>query len=251
MGTAPITKASHSSLPLNSHTMSTPRVLLLGGHGKVSMLLTPLVLARSWHVTSVVRNPEHRHEILALAKQQDDRDRLEVLVSSLEDVKTAADAKKVIDQAKPDYIVWLAGAGGKGGAARTFAIDRDAAKAYIEAGVSEPRVKKFLLVSYIASRRGRPSWWTDEDWSAAQKVNTEVLKNYFEAKVEADEFLVAHAEKRRRGGDESFQYIDLRPDSLTDDSASGNVIRADVADVAARLLERDDTRGYYDFINGD
>ena len=35
-----------------------------------------------------------------------------------------------------------AGAGGKGGAERTFAVDRDAAKAFIEAGVSNPSVTK-------------------------------------------------------------------------------------------------------------
>lgn len=121
------------------------------------------------------------------------------------------------------------------------------------------------MVSYIASRRNRPSWWTDGDWESAQKVNTEVLKNYFEAKVEADEFLVAQAEKRRRrGGDNTtpFQYIDLRPGSLTDDPmtgrvllgktpASGKVTREDVAQVAVRLLERGDTNGYYDLLNGE
>ena len=48
--------------------MATARVLLLGGHGKVSMHLTPLLLAKSWNVTSVVRNAEHEKEILELGK---------------------------------------------------------------------------------------------------------------------------------------------------------------------------------------
>lgn len=44
----------------------------------------------------------------------------------------------------------MVGAGGKGGAARTKAIDEVAAKAYISASLATPSVKKFLLVSYIA-----------------------------------------------------------------------------------------------------
>lgn len=85
----------------------SPHVLLLGGHGKVAMLLTPLLLARNWNVTSVVRNPEHEPEILNLGKGQ--KGKVEVLLSSLEEVKQPADAKKILDTVKPDYVVWSAG----------------------------------------------------------------------------------------------------------------------------------------------
>ena len=89
---------------------SSPRVLLLGGHGKVSMLMTPLLLARSWHVTSVIRNPDQKSEILDLAKKHGyPTENLEVLIESLEDVKTEKDAQAVLDQVKPDYVVWSAG----------------------------------------------------------------------------------------------------------------------------------------------
>lgn len=44
------------------------------------------------------------------------------------------------------------GAGGKGGPARTKAIDMVAAKCYISAALASPNVKKFLMVSYIAVR---------------------------------------------------------------------------------------------------
>jgi hypothetical protein len=60
------------------------------------------------------------------------------------------------------------------------------------------------MVSYIASRKNRPPWWSDEDWQAAQRVNTEVLPHYFKAKVEADEHLAALAKKRRDSGDIKF-----------------------------------------------
>lgn len=87
--------------------MSVPRVLLLGGHGKVALHLTPLLLAKSWDVTSVIRDPKQQDDILELGKDQ--KGRIDVLVESLEDVKSDADAKRVLDKVKPDYVVWSAG----------------------------------------------------------------------------------------------------------------------------------------------
>jgi nucleoside-diphosphate-sugar epimerase len=87
--------------------MSVPRVLLLGGHGKVALHLTPLLLAKSWDVTSVIRDPKQQDDILELGKGQ--KGRIDVLVESLEDVKSDADAKRVLDKVKPDYVVWSAG----------------------------------------------------------------------------------------------------------------------------------------------
>jgi nucleoside-diphosphate-sugar epimerase len=108
--------------------MSTPiRILLLGGHGRVSLHLTPLLLQKSYEVVSVVRNADHRDEILALGKGKPGK--VEVLVNSLDDVKTESDAKRVLDQVKPKWVVWSAGAGGKGGPERTNAVDAVAAKA--------------------------------------------------------------------------------------------------------------------------
>jgi hypothetical protein len=195
----------------------------------------------------------------------------------------------------------VTGAGGKGGKSRTKAIDEVAAKAYISASLAAPSVKKFLLVSYIAvclcssqakqiradfhqSRKGYPPWWSDEDKKAADKVNNEILPDYYKAKVEADEHLEALTKKRLDGGDKDFQAINLRPGTLTDDPATGKVIlgktssrgskcalsdapfadkqvwyiltvilgvsREDVARVAAALLERNDTRGWIDLLEG-
>jgi nucleoside-diphosphate-sugar epimerase len=87
--------------------MSTPRVLLIGGHGKVSLHLTPLLLAKSWNVTTIIRDPKQQDEILALGKDQ--KGQVDVLVESLEDVKSNADAQKILDRVKPDYVVWSAG----------------------------------------------------------------------------------------------------------------------------------------------
>ena len=85
----------------------SPRILLIGGHGKISLFMTPMLLARSWSVTSLFRNSSQKEEILSLGKDQPGK--LEVLVRSLEDVKSTEQAKAILDEAKPDWIVWSAG----------------------------------------------------------------------------------------------------------------------------------------------
>lgn len=88
---------------------SIPRVLVLGGHGKVALFLQPLLLAKQWHVTSVVRNPDHEAEILALGK--DKPGKIEVLLDSLDDVQEPSQAQRVLDKVRPDIVVWSAGKG--------------------------------------------------------------------------------------------------------------------------------------------
>ncbi|KAI9838088.1 MAG: hypothetical protein M1819_006243 [Sarea resinae] len=240
--------------------MASPRVLLLGGHGKVSLLMTPLFLSRSWNVTSVVRNADHRAEIEATGTGHPGK--VSVLVRSLDDVKSDSDAQSVLDEVKPDYVVWSAGAGGKGGAARTYAIDKDACIHFIRTSLATPSIKKFLLVSYLGSRRNRPGWWNDAGWASTQKTNREILPHYYAAKLASDEVLTALAHKRAEKGDKEFQSILLRPGALSDEAptgkvalgktdARGSVSRGDVAAVAARLLERPDTRGWFDLLEGE
>ena len=85
-------------------------VLLIGGHGRVSQLLTPLLLKRSWRVTSLIRSSRQAHTIERLA--HDLPGSLNVLVASLDKVRDEASAKAIIDEVNPDYIVFSAGAGG-------------------------------------------------------------------------------------------------------------------------------------------
>ncbi|KAF2759141.1 NAD dependent epimerase/dehydratase [Pseudovirgaria hyperparasitica] len=237
--------------------MTSQRVLLLGGHGAIAQLMTPLFLRRSWSVTSVIRSADQIPTIRALGNGQPGT--IDVLIESLDDVKTQAAAQSVIDKVQPNYIVWAAGAGGKGGAERTFAVDRDAATHYIRAAAASPGVSKFLMISYIGSRRGRAAWWSDESYKAVQEVNDGALANYHVAKLAADEVLVAAAKER---GSE-FAGICLRPGTLKEGSATGKILlgktpgrgevrRSDVAEVAVRLLEQDGvgTR-WLDLVAGD
>jgi len=247
-----------------------PHILLLGAHGKIAQLLTPLLLAKSWSVTALIRAQEQVATIEKLGTGKPGK--LNVLVESLEEVKSEADAKGVIEKAgkseQVDWVVWSAGAGGRGGPTRTLAIDRDAAIAFTRASIANPAITKFMTVSYIGSRRSRPAWWTDEDWESSQNVNKNILPTYYEAKVAADEALTAgtkirYDEEAKKGVEESkrFQGISLRPGTLTDEPAGkvsigavpsrGKTSRASVAEVAAKLLEVEGARGWFDLLDGE
>ena len=160
------------------------------------------------------------------------------------------------------------GAGGKGGTEMTFAVDRDAAIYFTKASIHTPSVRKFLTISYLSSRRGRPSWWSDEDFQAAQKVNYEILPSYYKAKVAADEVLTIESQERRREEasksiptNEQFSGISLRPGTLTDAAAGrvkvgklgvgGKTSRATVAEAVVAALEANGANGWIDVIDGD
>ncbi|KAB5584943.1 hypothetical protein GE09DRAFT_9705 [Coniochaeta sp. 2T2.1] len=237
--------------------MTSHHVLLLGGNGKVAQYLTPLLLKRSWKVTSIIRSQDQVQSLKKLGDNQPGK--LDVLVRSLEEVKSDSQAKSLIDEVKPDYIVWSAGAGGKGGPKRTFAIDRDAAIHFINAAVSTPSVTKFLMVSYIMSRKEKPSWWSDESWNATLDTNQNVLPTYYKAKIAADEAL--HTAAKKRGSD--FAGINLRPGTLTMEpagkvelgktkKAKGNVSRESVAKVADLLLAAEGLKtSWIDLLDGE
>ena len=86
-------------------------VLLLGGHGKIAQLLTPLLLSRGWDVTSVIRTPEQVTTIegLAAGALGEEKGKLNVLVRSLEEVKSEGEARAVVEEAGADFVVWSAG----------------------------------------------------------------------------------------------------------------------------------------------
>ena len=234
-----------------------PRVLLIGGHGKISQMLTPLILSCSWQLTSLIRDPTQKPTITDLAK--DHPGKLDVLISSIEDVKSQSQAQSIISSTNPSYIVFSAGAGGKGGASRTLAIDRDSCIAFIRAAVATPSVRKFIVVSYVGSRQARAPWWSEEEWAASQEANNGVLKTYYSAKLAADECLIALSKQRGKG----FAGISLRPGSLTDEGgegqvalgktgARGKVRRGDVARVAMALLEHEEVGScWLDLLEGE
>ena len=157
----------------------------------------------------------------------------------------------------------LTGAGGKGGAASTFAIDQDAAKHFLTASFAAPSVSKFLMISWIGSRQKQPTWMPDDAWAGIVRGKTEILPTYSQAKLEADEYMTALAAQRKKDPSWPFQAINLRPGTLTDGPATrkvelgktakgrGTVSREDVAITADQLLARADVEGWIDLVNGE
>lgn len=189
------------------------RILIIGGHGKVALLLAPLLVARGDEVAGVIRNAEHSADVSATGATPVVADVEALSVAELAALVTGSDA-----------VVWSAGAGG-GSPARTYAVDRDAAVRSMDAA-SSAGVPRYVMVSYFgaSSDHGVPA---DDPFFA-----------YAEAKAAADDHL--------RASDLSWTV--LGPSALTLDPAtgridrgaaeSGSVSRADVAAViAATLIE--------------
>ena len=193
-------------------------ILIIGGHGKVALLLAPLLVERGDEVTSVIRNPDHRADV--------ERTGASPLVADIESLDTEQLAALF---AGHDAIVWSAGAGG-GAPERTYAVDRDAAIRSMDAAAIAG-VDRYVMVSYFGAStdHGVPE---DNSFFA-----------YAEAKAAADERL------RTTG----LSWTILGPSTLTLDpptglidttaKESGSVSRADVAAVIAEVLHRDDTIG--------
>jgi uncharacterized protein YbjT (DUF2867 family) len=196
------------------------QVLVLGGHGKVALLLAPLLAARGDQVTSVIRNPEHSDDVAAAGARP--------LVL---DVEKADEATLREALAGYDAVVWSAGAGG-GSAERTYAVDRDAAIRTMDAAAAAG-VRRFVMVSWIGS--------TPEHGVSPNSS----FYAYADAKLAADEHLRATA----------LDWTILGPGTLTLGPPTGaitltpegnaEVSRADVAAVIAASLVDDRTVGRF------
>ncbi len=110
------------------------RILIIGGHGKVALLLAPLLIARGDEVTSVIRNPGHAADVAATGSTP--------VVADIEGLDVAGLTTLFTGHAA---IVWSAGAGG-GSPARTYAVDRDAAIRSMDAA-ADAGVDRYVMVS--------------------------------------------------------------------------------------------------------
>ncbi|UFU05649.1 SDR family oxidoreductase [Ruania halotolerans] len=193
------------------------RIAIIGGHGKIALLLSPLLTGRGDEVTSVIRNPAHTADVEATGAS--------AVVADVENLSATQIAEVI---AGHDAIVWSAGAGG-GDPDRTYAVDRDAAIRTMDAAQLSG-ILRFVMVSYLGAG---PDHGVPEDSS---------FYPYAEAKAAADEHLRESA----------LDWTILQPSRLTDgpgtgaiavSEVSGDVPRADVAEVAAQVLARQDTVG--------
>ncbi|GAA1736904.1 NAD(P)H-binding protein [Brachybacterium phenoliresistens] len=189
------------------------KITLIGGHGKVALLAEPLLTQAGHEVRAVIRNPEHGAEVEATGAQ-----------AVVADAQTLdADGWDAL-LAGSDAVVWSAGAGG-GSPERTYAIDRDAAIASMDAA-ARVGARRYIMVSYFGAG---PDHGVPEDHS---------FFPYADAKAAADAHL--------RGTD--LDWTILGPSGLTLEeptgridtaaASSGTVSRANVAQVIAATIER-------------
>jgi uncharacterized protein YbjT (DUF2867 family) len=204
------------------------RITIIGGHGKVALRLERLLSEGGDQVSAWIRNGDHAEQVQAAGATP--------VVADVEGLDEVAMAEILRGQ---DAVVWSAGAGG-GDAARTYAVDRDAAIRSMEAA-ERAGVRRYVMVSYFYDH---PDHGVPEDSS---------FFPYADAKAAADE----HLRSSR------LDWTILGPSRLTDDSGSGrvetgdgvaasSVPRDDVAAVIAKVLSTPSTvRRTIDFNNGD
>ncbi|WP_396641508.1 SDR family oxidoreductase [Microbacterium sp.] len=192
------------------------RILIIGGHGKVARLLTPILAARGDQVSAVIRNADQTADVEA--------DGASALVADVANLDRDELAALFAGQ---DGVVWAAGAGG-GDPERTYAIDRDAAIRSMDAAEAAG-AKRYVMVSYFGAGpdHGVPA---DNSFFA-----------YAESKAAADGYLE----------DTGLDWTILGPSGLTLDPPTGRidvggtesrtVARADVAAVIAAVLAEPST----------
>lgn len=195
-------------------------IAIIGGHGKVALLLSALLTGEGHSVTSFIRNPDHAGDVAGTGATPS--------VLDVENSTTAAIADAL---AGHDAVVWSAGAGG-GNPERTYAVDRDAAIRSMDAA-AQAGVDRYVMVSYFGA--GKDHGVPENNSFFA----------YAEAKAAADEYL--------RGT--GLAWTILGPGSLTDKPGTGlidvdpspegdrDTSRANTAIVAAAVLDLPQTAG--------
>ena len=192
-------------------------VVVAGGHGKIAMLLHPLLIARGDSVRALIRNPDHADEVRSAGA--------EPVVFDLETSDDAAPATR-----GADAIVFAAGAGLGSSAERKWTVDYGAAAKLIDAA-KRTGVERYVIISSIGA-----------DDPPAE--GGEVFGEYLRAKAKADEDLAAAG----------LDHTIVRPGMLTDGDPTGRIEaaprveraeipRADVAAVVAAALHEPATVG--------
>jgi uncharacterized protein YbjT (DUF2867 family) len=203
------------------------RVVIAGGHGQIAQQLERLVSEDGHEVVGMIRSPEHLRDLEDAGAQW--------AMIDLED--TDVDAMTEIVQGA-DAVVFAAGGGADGNAARKEIVDKGAAIMLADAAEAAG-VRRYVMVSAMGTEKADP----DSD---------EVFQVYLRAKQAADDDLRAR----------DLDWTVVRPGGLTDDVPTGrvqlgtlergSVTRGDVAHVLAEVLTHDNTiRKTFDVLNGE
>jgi uncharacterized protein YbjT (DUF2867 family) len=200
-------------------------VLVVGANGNVAK-------------QAITELSQTNHKAIAMIR---DEKQTESLLNAGADQVVIADLEEGIDHAFDgvDAVIFAAGSGGHTGADKTILIDMWGAMKVVDAA-KKYQVKRFVMLSSMGT--------VDPD-------SSDRIKPYLVAKKLADDYL-------KQSG---LSYTIVRPGSLTDDEATGNIkleqeievrdttiTRADVAKVLAGVVDRVNTFGKtFEILNGD
>jgi uncharacterized protein YbjT (DUF2867 family) len=202
------------------------QVVIAGGHGKIAMHLTKLLIERGDQVRSLIRNPDHAPEIEELGAT--------AVVCDLE----ANDVDAVTEAAgSVNAVVFAAGAGPGSGPERKETMDYGGAAKLITAA-KRNGISRYVIVSSMGAD--------------ANKEGDDAFDVYLRAKGRADAELA----------DSGLDFTIVRPGGLTDDPPTGRVKlgktgrgeipRADVAAIlAATLVARTTVGKTFEAIGGE
>lgn len=169
---------------------TTPlRIFVIGGHGKVAIHFTRLAVKAGHSVVSQIRNADHASDL----PSSEGNGKVEPVVESLEalSIKQLSD---LLVKHGPNVVLFSAGAGGKGGAERTIAVDRDGAIKVFDALeqsklASDKAFRRLLLVSAVDVRdteHTKPDWYNNEDFKTSKRMR-DTLGPYMQAKCELND----------------------------------------------------------------
>ncbi len=201
-------------------------VVVAGGHGKIALLLHPLLAARGDDVKALIRNPDQSEDVKAAGAEPVFCD-----LESEEDVSGAVEGA--------DAVVFAAGAGAGSGAERKRTMDLGGALKLIDAAKASG-IERYVMVSAMGA-------------ADPPAEGGDVFGEYLRAKAEADRALASSG----------LAYTIVRPGALTDAEPTGRVQiaerlergeipRADVAAVLAAVLGTEATVGRtFDVVSGE
>ncbi len=203
------------------------RIVIAGGHGQIARQFGKLVAADGHEAVGMVRNPAHVPDL--------EHDGIEAAIIDLEDTDVDAMAE-VLRGA--DGVLFAAGGGADGNAARKETVDKGAAIMLADAAEAAG-VRRYVMISSMGTDGADP----DSD---------DVFQVYLRAKKAADDDI--------RGRD--LDWTIVRPGRLVDDVPTGrvqlgdldrgSVTRGDVAHVLAEVFDADNTIGKtFDVLGGD
>jgi uncharacterized protein YbjT (DUF2867 family) len=203
------------------------RIVTAGAHGQIARQFGRLVAQAGHDPIGIVRKPEQVPDL--------DADGVEAVLLDLEDTDVEA-LTEVVRGA--DAVVFAAGGGPDGNAARKETVDKGAAVMLADAAEAAG-VRRYLMVSAMGTENADPE-------------SDDVFQVYLRAKQDADDHLRASG----------LDWTIVRPGRLTDDVPTGqvrvgnleggSVTRGDVAHVLAEVLDADNTIGVaFDLLNGD